>query len=71
VVVAGGPGDSADGMDLGDQGLALAVGLQSAPAASRSPRATLSAPTMAPTGRPNGAWQANTSSGQVTTDPMP
>ena len=71
MVAAGGPGDASDGVVLGCEGLALAVGAPVGPGGQPLPRATDSDPTMAPTGRLRGAWQANTSSGQVSSEPMP
>ena len=71
MVAAGRPGHASDGVDLGQEGLALAVGAPVGPGGSHSPRATDSAPAMAPTGRLRGAWQAKMVSGQVTSDPTP
>jgi hypothetical protein len=70
-MAAGGPGDLADGVDLADEGVALAVGAPVGAGGQPLPRATDRAPTMAPTGRPRGVWQATMVSGQVISDPMP
>ena len=58
VVAAGGPGDLADGVDLGDEGLALAVGAPFGPGGQPLPGPP-TAPDHGADREAEGAWQAN------------
>ena len=71
VVAAGGPGDLADGVDLGDEGLALAVGAPFGPGGQPLAPGHAEGAHHGADGDARGAWQATMVSGQVTSEPMP
>ena len=71
MVAAGGAGDLADGVDLRHEGLALAVGAPFGPGSQPLPAGHAEGPCHGTHRDAEGAWQANTSSGQVTSEPIP